>query len=109
DFAPVGAVLAVVGVAFLSLFYWLLPARKREGGTLDEAIDIKNYTTEARVTETSPVVDKTVSALQKLGGGLAMVTGIISEAGRRRAPLPDATLRRNDILLMEGEPDALDK
>ena len=109
DFTPVGAVLAVVGVVFLALFYWLLPERRKAESTLNEAIDIKNYTTEARVTDTSSVVDKTVSRLQKLGGGLAMVTGIISESGRRRAPLPDAKLREGDILLMEGEPDALDK
>jgi hypothetical protein len=51
-------------------------------------------------------VDKTVSKLQKLGGGLAMVTGIISESGRRRAPFPDAKLRTGDVLLIEGAPDA---
>ncbi len=109
DFTPVGAVLAVVGVGFLSLFYWLLPERRKAETTLDEAIDIKNYTTEARITDTSAIVDKTVSRLHKLGGGRAMVTGIIDDSGRRRAPLPDAKLRAGDILLMEGEPDALDK
>lgn len=109
DFTPVGAVLAVVGVGFLSLFYWLLPERRKAETTLDEAIDIKNYTTEARVTETSAIIDKTVSRLQKLGGGQAMVTGIIDHRGRRRVPFPDAKLTAGDILLMEGEPDALDK
>lgn len=109
DFTPVGAILALVGVGFLSLFYWLLPERRKADTSMDAAIDIKNYTTEARVTETSAIVDKTVSRLHKLGGGLAMVTGIINESGRRRVPLPDAKLRAGDILLLEGEPDALDK
>ena len=54
DFTPVGAVLAVVGVGFLSPFDWLLPERRKAETTLEEAIDIKNYTTEARVIETSP-------------------------------------------------------
>ena len=109
DFTPVGAVLAVVGVVFLALFSWLLPERRKADSALNEAIDIKNYTTEARVIETSAVMDKTVSRLQKLGGGRAMVTRIIGESGQRRAPFPDATLRAGDILLLEGEPDALDK
>ncbi|HEY0918138.1 SLC13 family permease [Devosia sp.] len=109
DFTPVGAVLAVVGVAFLATFHWLLPERRKAESGLDEAIAIKNYMTEARVTETSAVMDKTVSSVQKLGGGRAMVTGIIGDNGRRRTPFPDAKLRVGDILLMEGEPDALDK
>ncbi len=109
DFTPVGVVLAVVGVAFLALFYWLLPRREREGGTLDEAIKIKNYTTEAAVTEDSRVADGTVSDVQKLGGGQAMVLGIIGPNGRRRTPLPDAQIRVGDVLLLEGEPEGLDK
>ena len=49
DFTPVGAALAVVGLAFLTVFYWLVPARTRETGTLHEALDIENYLTEAEV------------------------------------------------------------
>jgi di/tricarboxylate transporter len=109
DFTPVGIVLAMVGVVFLALFYWLLPARERTGGTLDEAIKISNYMTEARVTPTSAVLESAVSDVQKLGDGQAMVTGIVSPTGRRRPPLPDAKVRDGDILLLEGDPDALDK
>lgn len=110
DFAPVGGILAVVGVVFLALFYWLLPVRKAAAGSMDEAIEIKNYTTEATVTERSAVVGKTIADLQKLGGGGAMVTGIMTAASaKRRPPLPDAVLRAGDILLIEGDPEALDK
>src|SRR5690606_34596494 len=38
-----------------------------------------------------------------------MVTAILSPNKKRRIPFPDATLKRGDRLLMEGEPDALDK
>src|SRR5690606_21398237 len=109
DFTPVGATLAVAGCAFLALFYWLLPARRREGVGIDEALEIKNYTTEARVEEDSPAVSRTVSQLQQLGGGGAMVTSITSADGKRRAPLPDAIVRVGDNLSIEGEPDALDR
>jgi len=108
DFTPVGMVLALVGVAFLALCYRLLPERHREDMALNEAIEIKNYMTEARVTDDSAVLDKLVADLQALGGGKAMITGIIGSDGRRRTPLPDAALRSGDILLMEGEPEALD-
>jgi di/tricarboxylate transporter len=109
DFTPVGAILALVGLVFLALFYWLLPSRKAAGGAMEEAIEIKNYTTEAKVTAQSAVIDKTVADLQKLGGGGAMVTAIVDARGRRRTPLPDAILHADDVLILEGDPEALER
>lgn len=109
DFTPVGAILAVVGIVFLALFYWLLPERRREESGMDKAIEIKNYTTEAHVLPDSSAIGKTVGDLQSAADGAAMVTGIVSASGRRRTPLPDATLKAGDILLIEGDPEALDK
>ncbi|UXN67745.1 SLC13 family permease (plasmid) [Devosia neptuniae] len=109
DFTPVGATLALVGVVFLSICYKLLPERTRESLSMDQAIEIKNYTTEAQVAQDSPSVGQTVSAIQALSGGQAMIIGIISAAGKRRTPLPDAIVQGGDLLLLEGEPEALDK
>ncbi|HZY68770.1 MAG TPA: SLC13 family permease [Devosia sp.] len=110
DFTPVGLALTAAGIVFLALFYWLLPERRREGLEVGEVIEIKNYTTEAVVEEGSPLVDMTVSDLHKLGGGRIMVTAIVGpDKKRRRIPFPDATLKLGDRLLLEGEPDALDK
>ncbi len=109
DFTPVGAVLALVGVVFLTLCYKLLPARARENRAMDDAIEINNYTTEAHVPADSPSIGMTVGELQRLGGGPAMITSVIGSSGVRRAPLPDAAIREGDVLLLEGEPEALDK
>lgn len=109
DFTPVGAVLAVVGIAFLALCYRLLPERVREDASIDQAVSIKNYTTEARLSETSSSVGKTVGDVQRLGEGRAMITRIFGLNGQRRTPLPDATLRAGDTLILEGEGEALDK
>ena len=57
DFTPVAFGLAVVGVAFLALAYRLLPARKG-AATLDEALDIDDYLTEAKVPAESEVAGK---------------------------------------------------
>jgi di/tricarboxylate transporter len=109
DFTPVGLALAITGVIFLALFYWLLPSRQRAGVAIEEVVDIKNYTTEAIVTETSAAVDRTVSDVQKLGGGRAMITAILLADGKRRVPLPDVTIKAGDRLIIEGEPEALDR
>jgi di/tricarboxylate transporter len=108
DFTPVGLALTAAGIVFLALFYWLLPSRQREGLSVSEVIEIKNYTTEATVGADSDMLDKTISALQKLGGGRAMVMSVIGKDGNRRVPFPDAKLREGDRLVIEGEPEALD-
>ena len=109
DYTPVGLALAVVGIIYLAVCYRLLPERKRERGGLDSAIDIKNYTTEARAPEDSPAVGQTVSEVQALADGRAMVMRIVGANGHQRTPLPDAKLRAGDILMISGEPEALDQ
>ncbi|HLV84666.1 SLC13 family permease [Devosia alba] len=109
DYTPVGLALTVVGVIFLTLFYKLLPIRQRETQGMDSAVEIKNYTTEARVTEDSSAIGRTVGEIQALADGRGMVTRIVGAGGRPRTPLPDAKLRAGDILLIAGEPEALDK
>ena len=109
DYTPVGAALTLAGVIFLTLFYKLLPERKRQERALNEAVAIKNYTTEAKVSEQTLAVGASVRALQKLASGGAMITGIIGDSGRRRKPLPDTVLRTGDLLIIEGEQEALDR
>lgn len=109
DYTPTGLALSVVGVIFLALCYRLLPERRREETGLESAIEIKNYTTEARDTEDSPAIGKTVSEIQRNADGQAMIIRILGATGQRRTPLPDVKLRLGDILLIEGAADALDK
>jgi len=108
DFTPVGATLALTGVVFLALCYRLLPERVNEHASMDKAIEIKNYTTEVRVPADSPSIGRTVAEVQRLGGGQAMIIGIVSTNGKRRLPLPDSLVKEGELLLLEGEPEALD-
>jgi di/tricarboxylate transporter len=55
DFTPVGLAIAAAGVAFLAVGYRLIPADRRGAATLDEALNIKDYVTEARVTADSVI------------------------------------------------------
>jgi di/tricarboxylate transporter len=107
DFAPVGVAVAAAGFVFLVFFYWLVPERKRESGAMHEALDIKNYLSEATVTADSTILGKTVADLFNLAKGSVAVTSILRRHVRL-APLPDATLKEGDIVLIEGDPAALD-
>ena len=107
DFTPVGATLAVVGIIYLTLFYKLVPERKRENVSVDEAIEIRNYVSEARVPKGATVIGKKVTDLMKPAEGSAMVTSILRDT-KRVAPLPDTVIAEGDVILLEGDPKALD-
>lgn len=109
DFAPVGIVVAVAGCLFLSLGYRLLPRDRRGAVSLDQAIDIKDYLTEAKLREKSPLAGKTVADLKAIGGDAIEIVSILRNERRVQAPLPDASLKAGDILLLRGDAAVLER
>ena len=109
DFTPVNATLAVAGVLFLTFAYRILPARTRTTVSLNEALAVKKYVTEAEVVWESPMIGKTIADLQELAHGEGKVVAILKPDGTRVAPLPDAELNARDILILEGDPHALER
>ncbi|MGU3576124.1 SLC13 family permease [Brucellaceae bacterium C25G] len=107
DFTPVGATLAIVGIIYLVFFYKLIPERGQDKVSATDAIEIRNYASEAKITKNSSVVGKTIMELIKPAEGNAMITAII-RAGRRVTPLPDRTVMEGDVVLLEGDSNALD-
>lgn len=109
DYAPVGVGLAVAGVAFLGLGgYRLLPQGRKGAASMDAAFNIEGYVIEARLPEGAPKVGQTVAELEALGDGEVRVTTIIRERFRRYVPTASWTLHGGDLLLLEGEPSALE-
>ncbi len=107
DFAPVGVVIAAVGFTFLILFYWLVPQRKREGGSMHEALASHTYLLEAKIAPDTTIRGKTVADLLKMAKGSVTVTSLL-RGGVSLTLLPDVVLRDGDRLLIEGDPTALD-
>ena len=108
DFTPVGLGLTAAGLLFLVLGYRLLPQDRRGAPAMGEAIDIKDYVTEARVKEDSAIAGQTVSELRKHADQEVMVTAVVRDQ-QTAAPLPDMVLQANDIVLLQGEPAALER
>lgn len=109
DFAPVGLGLSLVGVVFLMLAYRLLPADRRATASLGEAVKISDYNSEATVPEGSRAVGLTIGGLIGLTDGEITVTGMIRDGARRKVVLFDTLIQEGDILLLRGEPDALER
>lgn len=109
DFTPVGIVVALAGCAFLAIGYRLLPQERRGAVSLDQAIDIKDYVTEAAIVEASALAGKTVAELKALGGGELQIVAILRDERRLQAPLPDASLKAGDTLLLRGDAAVLER
>jgi di/tricarboxylate transporter len=108
DYLPVGAGLSLIGIVFLSVGWRLLP-RERTSGSSQGPFEIGDYTTEACLPAGSPMVGKTVSDLEELGEGDVEVAAIVREQRHRYVPAGDWILFENDLLVLEGDADALKK
>jgi di/tricarboxylate transporter len=109
DFTPVGVGLAAAGVLFLFFGYRLLPVRTQSAAPLHEALDLSDYVTEARVVATSTVRGKTLAEFNARSARDAVVIAVVRSETDRLPPLPDMVLRENDVLLLQGDPPALQR
>jgi di/tricarboxylate transporter len=106
DFAPVGIVLTLLGLAFVSFGWRLLPRHRKGRGELHEATAGAAYAAEARVPDELPDDVRTVADLD-LGKDEVNVRALIDPDGRQRTTLPDAALVPGMSLILEGEDQAL--
>lgn len=109
DYTPVGLGVALAGLVFLRFGYRLLPTNRRAAPTLGEALQIDDYTTEARIPANSPADGISIVAFKQLTDSEVEVTGLHRGERRRILPLPDALLAAGDVLILEGEPEALER
>ncbi len=108
DFTPMGVILTVVGLTFLLFFHWLVPSRTKQDSSIEEAVEITDYTSEVSIAADSTVLGKPVSDLLKLGDGEIVATAVLRGA-TRMSPFPDLVLREGDVVLLAGPSKALDR
>jgi di/tricarboxylate transporter len=109
DYAPVGLAVSAVGLLYLTLAFKILPKDRRSGATLDAAINIENYVAEARVPAASPLVGQRAADVPALGEGVTTLVAVVRERFRRYKPTPALRLQAGDLLLLRGEPEALER
>jgi di/tricarboxylate transporter len=109
DFTPVGAGIAIVGVIFLVFGWRLLPTQRKGPGSMDAAFNLEGYTTEVTVPEESPAAGVTVKALEDLGENEIEVLSLLRGRARRHQPAGNAVIKPGDILILQGDPAALER
>lgn len=108
DFLPTGLGLLVVGLVFLRFGYRLLPPERRAAPTLGEALNISSYVTEATLVQGSAPLDETVDEFLERNENEVAVTSVL-RGDMREAHAGTIRLREGDVLILSGEPDALER
>jgi di/tricarboxylate transporter len=109
DFTAVGLGLALPGVIFLTVAYRLLPRGRKGQAPMDTAFNLSGYTTEVMVPEESEFVGKSVGDLRKLSEDEVDVLVILRGHAPYYSPPDGAVFRAEDVVLLEGEPDVLER
>ncbi|OWU85144.1 potassium transporter TrkA [Oceanicola sp. 22II-s10i] len=108
DFAPVGAVAAIAGLAFVATVGWrLIPQRADATGLGSE---FQKYVAELTLPEGNDQIGKRVGELWETAekADIAII-GLIREDRRLYGNARNNVLQAGDALVLEGSPEALDE
>ncbi len=107
DFTAMGALLAVIGIAYMMLVgRWLLPKHTDVG--LPEQVDIGKYVTELRVGEESNLIGKSI-AEASLGEQYGVYPLELLRGERRMWSPRSQHIAVNDVLLVRGDWDKIEE
>jgi len=108
DYAPVGLGVTAVGLAFLAFGYRLLPISRPTPEAIDAALAANPYVTEVEVPGHWDPGRTTVAKLGRLANGEVSVMALLRDGKRQASPHPNTRVRPGDVLLLEGDHQALD-
>jgi len=110
DFAPVGIVVAAVGVAYVALVGWrLIPRARGEQNTMTELEDLSGFIAEGTVTAKSPVIEKAVRDLDELAeNNDVAIVGLVRRGRRKPGMARSEVIQKGDHLVLEGAPAAIE-
>ena len=108
DFAPVGGVAALAGLAFVALIGWRLIPVRDDGALQPE--DLSQYIAELVVPEGNKQIGQRVSQLEEAASKADVaILGLVRDGKRRYGQARNATLQAGDALVLEATPEALDE
>jgi di/tricarboxylate transporter len=106
EFARLGLVMSVVGIAYLAVVgKWLLPRRRGEDQQIDK-YRLSDYLAEFRVAENSPIIGKTWRETEAGGKGETELIKLIRKDEATWRPRT-TVMRAGDVLLVHGDADKL--
>ena len=108
DFSAVGLVVAVIGLAFITLIGWrFIPSDRSSKDGSKASFEISHYLTEIEIKDGSALVDELLLDNEAFMSDQIDVVGIAQKNGFAR-PLPrQYQFSVGDILLVQGDPSHL--
>ena len=105
DFTPVGLVIAVVGVLYLSTVGWrLLPNRTADDAQSGQYRRLDHFIAEVRVPQASPFDGRPIRFVEDQCENEITILAIIRDGERTYAPPSSQELRAGDVLAIQGDP-----
>jgi len=111
DFAPVGVVVAIVGILFIVFVgRRLIPLERRRHDSGRELEDLEGYVAEVRVAESSAMIGKQLKELDELVDEYGVsVLGLVRRGKRLPGLARNEVVHKSDLVVVEGGPDAIDQ
>ncbi|MEP0155948.1 SLC13 family permease [Pseudophaeobacter sp.] len=109
DFAPVGGIAALAGLAFVALIGWRLIPQRETGAGNTEA-QLADYMAELTIPDESKLIGKRLGMLDKDAEQADVaILGLIRDGKRRYGRSAGSVLQAGDTLVIEARPEALDE
>ncbi|MEM6307587.1 MAG: SLC13 family permease, partial [Pseudomonadota bacterium] len=109
DFAPVGGVAALAGLAFVATVGWRLIPMGADADRADFA-DIATFLAELTVPMGNKIIGQTVGSLYDVAEkNDVAILGLVRDGRRVRGTAQNRQIQPNDALVLEAAPKALDE
>ena len=108
DFSPVGAVLTLAGIAFITLIGWRFLPKRAAKKSEKELFDIDDYITEVEIPKDSKMAGKTIAELFEKTDADVQILGLVRQKKRLHAPENEEVLLEKDIIILESDADDLE-
>ena len=113
DFAPVGLIVAIVGVTYVTIIGWkFIPVERRKHNSAEDLMDLGKYIAEGKVKDSSIAIDKTLQDLRKIAKDehdVGELTGLVREDKRLTGEIYSEVIRKGDVIVMKGLPQAIEQ
>ena len=111
DFAPVGLVCAIAGLAFVATIGWrLIPKQQSDAGSAAKLLELTDYIAELKVSETSPAIGQRIIELDdEAEKADVAIIGLIRGGKRLYGAARNTAVQAGDTLVVEAGPGAIDE
>ncbi|MEZ5535771.1 MAG: SLC13 family permease [Thiolinea sp.] len=110
DFAPVGVLVTIIGVLFISFIGWkLIPAARLKKNTTKQLFQIDNYLTELLVPADSALIGRNINEIEMFQTHKIDVVGVATRRSYARPPEDLHILQEGEILLVRCDPQGIRK